>query len=346
MNIGAIIGLIIGVLAVLLGNIYFGGQTGCLCQFGVEIILCGGVLGALLIQFQWKDIVRALVALKDVFWLNRGENQQLHILTDLVGDVREKGLKAIEERLAQIKDPYLVGALANMMDIQDEDQFEQSLWNEMERRERELQQSVSFWQAAGRYSILFSIAGVFLVALADISKQLEQLPISLGALEFPHISAMVFMIVYGFGSAALICFPISGRIRAELEKQRHWMGLVNNDVMTMRDSLLVQGDLDKSEGDAGDHEHHHHHPQEAVPIMADVTAAIESLQAAIEMQLSQVVEKISDNHDQLEKMTNKLDKVGKSSSKKSTKRKSTSKKSKSSKKSSAKKSEDHKEDNS
>ena len=63
MKFSAIIGLFIGLGAIVFGNILEGGHVGSLFQFTAAIIVFGGTIGAVIVSHRWNDIERALKAL-------------------------------------------------------------------------------------------------------------------------------------------------------------------------------------------------------------------------------------------------------------------------------------------
>ncbi len=67
MDFIALIGLILGIGAVIAGNIVEGGTSAHLVQAAAAIIVFGGTFGAVVFSFPLKDLINALQSLKFIF---------------------------------------------------------------------------------------------------------------------------------------------------------------------------------------------------------------------------------------------------------------------------------------
>ncbi|WP_216819011.1 motility-associated protein, partial [Thermodesulfovibrio sp. N1] len=103
MDFIALLGLIIGICAVVVGNIVEGGTTGHLVQLAAAIIVFGGTIGAVLLSFPLKDLNIALKSLKLIF-INRKISYQetIDIILELLILARRRGLLAIQNELDRI----------------------------------------------------------------------------------------------------------------------------------------------------------------------------------------------------------------------------------------------------
>ena len=67
MDISSLIGAIIGVVSILIGQALEGGNIGQLLQITAALIVFGGTIGGVVLSFSKEDLIGAIIALKDVF---------------------------------------------------------------------------------------------------------------------------------------------------------------------------------------------------------------------------------------------------------------------------------------
>ncbi len=67
MDIAAFLGIIIGMSAIIAGNIIEGGNTAHLIQAAAALIVFGGTFGATLLSFSMRDVFNAFKAVGMVF---------------------------------------------------------------------------------------------------------------------------------------------------------------------------------------------------------------------------------------------------------------------------------------
>jgi len=107
MDRASVIGILLGMAAVIGGNVFEGGKISSILQPTAALIVFGGTLGATLLSFSARDIIRACTSLKKVFW-GRDVNPNNYIVeivryADLA---RKNGLVALEREIPRIQDPY------------------------------------------------------------------------------------------------------------------------------------------------------------------------------------------------------------------------------------------------
>jgi hypothetical protein len=67
----SIIGIVLGVAAIVAGNVLEGGDVGSIVQGTAAAIVFGGTFGATLVSFPFSDVRRAGASLKEVFFGGR-----------------------------------------------------------------------------------------------------------------------------------------------------------------------------------------------------------------------------------------------------------------------------------
>jgi chemotaxis protein MotA len=106
------IGITIALVGVGIGSVLEGGKLAQLLQPTAALIVLGGTIGAVMVQFPSRIVFQAFVQLKNVF-LNaapEADNLVQHLLR-YAYKARKDGLLSLDAELAKIQDPFLKDSL-------------------------------------------------------------------------------------------------------------------------------------------------------------------------------------------------------------------------------------------
>ncbi|HOA82792.1 MAG TPA: flagellar motor protein [Thermodesulfovibrio thiophilus] len=226
MDLIALIGLIIGIGAIVAGNIAEGGTTAHLVQVAAAIIVFGGTFGATILSFPFKDIITAILSLKFIFFNRKVNfNDTIETILDLLVIARKKGLLALQQELDRIDDPFLKRGLTYVIDGLSPSIIKDSLYQEIYTYEDIIRRAAKVYDSAGGYAPTIGIIGAIL-GLIHVLKNVAD-PSKIGA----GIATAFVATIYGVGSANLIFIPMAKRIINKLE----------NEILLME--LMVEGIL-------------------------------------------------------------------------------------------------------
>lgn len=201
-------GLVIGLVAIIGGQILEGGHVGSLVQPTALLIVCGGTLGAVLLQSPWHVFKRGIVMAKWV-WMPPVIEQKR--LIDQVLNwsqlSRREGLLALENYIPGIKDEFVKKGLQLLVDGADPERIRELLEVEINTFEDEWRQSAKIWESAGGYSPTIGILGA-VMGLIHVMENLSD-PTKLGS----GIAVAFVATIYGVGFANLIYLPIAGKLK-------------------------------------------------------------------------------------------------------------------------------------
>src|SRR6201999_937598 len=99
------------------GGALRGGSLSQVLQPTAALIVLGGTLGAVMVQFPLPIVLQAVVQLKDVFLNKPVESDEL--VQDLLRyalKARKQGIVSLDSELAQIQDPFLKDSLMLAID--------------------------------------------------------------------------------------------------------------------------------------------------------------------------------------------------------------------------------------
>jgi chemotaxis protein MotA len=214
MNLTSIIGLVVAITAVLLGQALEGGHIGSILQPTAALIVFGGTLGAVALQFTKADLVAAARGMSSVFLgKKRDLEATIQRLVQLAGKARREGLISLEKDAQQIEDPFLRKALGLAVDGVEAAALRETMEIELQNREEIAERPAKVYEAAGGYAPTVGILGAVL-GLIHVMENLSD-PSKLGA----GIAVAFVATVYGVGAANLVFLPIAGKLKSQAREE-------------------------------------------------------------------------------------------------------------------------------
>lgn len=204
---GSILGIILGLTAIIGANYIEGGSSGSLFQLTAALIVFGGTLGATLLSFPLKDIIEAGKSLKDVFFVRETPPEPIiNRIINFAYIARKNGMIALENELITIEDSFLRKSLRLAIDGMNPRVLRETMEQENLTYEQNKKRIAKVFETAGGFAPTIGIIGAVL-GLIHVMENLSD-PSRLGA----GIAVAFVATIYGVGSANLILLPISKRL--------------------------------------------------------------------------------------------------------------------------------------
>lgn len=211
MDIISVVGLLVGMLAILLGQVLEGGHLGSLLQPTAFMIVIGGTFGAVMLQSPWRAFRNGIIMAR---WVIFPPLPDQHALIAQVvswsGVARKEGLLALESRIDDLPDPFMRKGLQLLVDGVDPEHIRQVLEVEISVWEADLKQATRVWESAGGYAPTVGIIGA-VMGLIHVMENLSD-PSKLGS----GIAVAFVATIYGVGSANLIFLPMAKKLQAHV----------------------------------------------------------------------------------------------------------------------------------
>ncbi|MCH7614776.1 MAG: flagellar motor protein [Nitrospinae bacterium] len=232
MDILSIIGMILSLGAIFLGQHLEGGHISSLLQFTAFIIVAGGTFGAVMLQTPMPAFIKAIKSLSMVFTNVQVDMKGLIAqLVELSNLSRKQGLLALEGKLKMLDDPLLKKGLQMVVDGTEPTKIREILDVEVEIFEEEFVSVGKVYDALGGYAPTVGIIGAVL-GLIHVMENLAD-PSALGG----GIAVAFVATVYGVGAANLFFLPFGGKIKSKVKE------LVMFRIMTIEGLVaLAQGE--------------------------------------------------------------------------------------------------------
>ncbi len=209
----SVLGLLIGIAAIVGGQILEGGSVGSLSQPTALVIVLGGTMGAVMLQSPYATFVRGMRMVRWVWYPPVIDPQalirQITVWSQLS---RREGLLALENSLNQLKDPFARKGLQLLVDGAEPERLREVLEVEIEAFEQQQRAAARIWEAAGGYSPTIGILGAVL-GLIHVMENLSE-PSKLGA----GIAVAFVATIYGVGLANLVFLPMSNKLKAHIQR--------------------------------------------------------------------------------------------------------------------------------
>jgi len=209
----SVLGLLIGLIAIIGGQILEGGHVGSLSQPTALLIVLGGTMGAVMLQSPYATFMRGLRMVSWVWYPPVVDNLNLiKQISNWSHISRREGLLALENVMGQLKDNFSRKGLQLLVDGAEPERLREVMEVEINTYEDEMKLSARIWEAAGGYSPTIGILGAVL-GLIHVMENLSD-PSKLGA----GIAVAFVATIYGVGLANLVFLPMANKLKAHINR--------------------------------------------------------------------------------------------------------------------------------
>ncbi len=221
MDVLTVVGLILGLAAILGGNALEGGHLDSLLQITAFIIVIGGTIGAILIQTPLKVFLRALkMALWVVLPPKINHQEAIEKIVNWSNIARKEGLLGLESLAESEPDPFAKKGLQLLVDGSEPDTIRSILEVELETKEHEDTQAAKVFEGMGGYAPTIGIIGA-VMGLIHVMNNLAD-PSKLG----PGIAVAFVATIYGVASANILFLPMANKLKAHVHHQTKFREMI------------------------------------------------------------------------------------------------------------------------
>ena len=215
MNRGTFGGIAIALIGIVISLYLDGGRVGQMLQPTAALIVFGGTLGAVMVQFPLAIMFQAMQQLRAVF-LNM-EDPASQLIKDLgryAGTARRNGLMSLDSELDLVNDQFFKKALTLAIDGVHVTELRQTMERLMDQEADSDDVIPKVFECAGGYAPTIGILGA-VIGLIQVMQRLENIN------EVGKGIAVAFVAtIYGVGSANLLFLPIAGRMKMLMRRRQ------------------------------------------------------------------------------------------------------------------------------
>jgi chemotaxis protein MotA len=222
MDKSSILGVLLAIAGIVAGLLMEGGNLGQVLQPTAAMIVFGGTLGAVLLQFPLPTVLAACRSLVHVFAAPRKQsNELIEQLVAYANKARRQGVVSLDSDLESISDPFLKQSVMLAVDGTEPSELRKIMRASLDSMSDGEERLPAVFESAGGFSPTIGILGAVL-GLIQVMQHLDNIQ------EVGKGIAVAFVAtIYGVGAANLFFLPFAGKIRIRLhaDQQRREMML-------------------------------------------------------------------------------------------------------------------------
>lgn len=215
MDKSSLLGVAVALGGILCGLMLEGGHIAQIVQPTAAMIVIGGTLGAVMIQFPLRVIIAAFLRLGHVFVDNSQDPNAL--IQEMVGyaqKARREGIISLDHELGNIRDPFLKKSLMLAVDGTEPQDIRKMMELELENQSEHEEHLYRVFESAGGFAPTIGIIGAVL-GLIQVMQHLDDIT------EVGRGIAVAFVAtIYGVGSANLFLLPAAGKIKIRIRQEQ------------------------------------------------------------------------------------------------------------------------------
>jgi len=233
MDLMSLIGSILGVTAVVGGQLLEGGKIAQISQGTAALIVLGGTMGAMLLSYPPQDIKKAFSMIGVVY---KNVNLDVRPLIDEIIRIatiaRKEGVLAVEGQRDSISDPLFKKCIKYVIDGFEPNTVKEIIDTEIFLAFEEEEAAGKVFEGAGGYAPTIGIIGAVL-GLIQVMSHLDEGTEVLGE----GIAVAFVATVYGVGVANLILIPWGSKIKRKAAQRMIQKEVVKVGVVGIQEGL-------------------------------------------------------------------------------------------------------------
>lgn len=208
-------GIVLAIGGILAGLLIEGGNLRQVLQPTAAMIVFGGTLGAVMLQFPLPVVMHALRRFGSVFVSPRQKPlATIQRLVDYAQKARREGIVSLDAELPNIEDPFLKKSLMLAVDGTEPQELRKIMELELDNQAEYEEQVPSVFESAGGFAPTIGIIGAVL-GLIQVMQHLDKID------EVGKGIAVAFVAtIYGVGSANLLYLPVAGKMKIRIREEQ------------------------------------------------------------------------------------------------------------------------------
>ncbi|MFQ5455084.1 MAG: motility protein A [Nitrospirota bacterium] len=225
MDIATILG-IVSAFALMLISMSQGGGIGTFVDVPSLLIVVGGTIGATLITYPLKDVLKVISVVKNVFFnSSQSSNELIGTMVEFANKSRKEGILALEAIVKDVNDDFLKKGIQMLIDGLSLDVIRNVLDKEVEYLSERHSLGAEIFTTMGSLAPAFGMIGT-LMGLVQMLQNLED-PSTIG----PSMAMALITTFYGSVMANVLFLPMAGKLKT-----------INNSELLIKE-LTIEGIL-------------------------------------------------------------------------------------------------------
>jgi chemotaxis protein MotA len=229
---GTIAGILLAIGGIVAGLLLEGGNLGQIVQPTAAMIVFGGTLGAILIQFPLSVVIASFKDLAKVVFV-RGEKAQAVIAQLIVfaNKARRQGIVSLDADIEAITEPFLKKALMLAVDGTEPEQLRKMMELELDNQSEQEERVPQVFESAGGFSPTIGIIGA-VMGLIQVMQHMDKIE------EVGRGIAVAFVAtIYGVGAANLFLIPAAGKLKIRIRQSQAMREMMLEGVISILEGM-------------------------------------------------------------------------------------------------------------
>ena len=232
MDFGIFIGVAVALGAVLIGNLIEGGHLHSILGGPAALIVIGGTIGAVIVQFPLQICGSAVKAASGLFKKSAHDpNKILDQIVDFAQKARKDGILGLEKVAGDAGHPFLTKGILMAVDGSDSNAIRSTLEVLMSQEDEHVENNAKVYEAAGGYCPTVGIIGAVLGLIHVMSNLADITAVGEG------IAAAFVATIYGVAAANIVFLPLAGRIKMRHQEEAKLNELMLAGVLAIQEGL-------------------------------------------------------------------------------------------------------------
>lgn len=225
-------GIFLAVAGIVAGLLIEGGNLGQILQPTAAMIVFGGTMGAVLLQFPLATVFAAFRSLAQMFTEQRKQDTELiNMLVAFANKARRQGVVSLDEDLKTISDPFLKQTLMLAVDGTEPADLRNIMHVNLESIMDGEERLPAVFEAAGGFSPTIGILGAVL-GLIQVMQHMDNVQ------EVGRGIAVAFVAtIYGVGIANLFFIPFAGKMRIRIRDSHRFREMIVEGVISILEGM-------------------------------------------------------------------------------------------------------------
>ncbi len=208
-------GVLLAVAGIAAGLLLEGGNFSQVLQPTAALIVFGGTIGAVLIQFPLAVVIGSILRLGHIFFEpKRNPAKLVQELVKYAYQARRDGIVSIDAEIENIQDPFLKKALMLAVDGSEPQELRKIMELDMDNQAEYEESFAQVFDSAGGFAPTIGILGAVL-GLIQVMQHLDKID------EVGRGIVVAFVAtIYGVGSANLFFLPSAGKLKIRMREEQ------------------------------------------------------------------------------------------------------------------------------
>jgi chemotaxis protein MotA len=232
MDIASVGGILLAIIGVLGGLMIEGGSIAQLTQPTAMLIVLGGTMGAVMLQFPMNIFLAAIRQFIRVFFSRGRENEAIVAkLVEFAVKARRSGIVSLDAELPTVEDHFLRQALMLAIDGTEPSAVREIMRLELENRAEFEERIPQVFESAGGFAPTVGIIGA-VIGLIQVMQHLENIDAVGRGIAIAFVAT-----IYGVGLANLVFLPAAGKLRIRLQDEQMVKEMMLEGVISIQEGM-------------------------------------------------------------------------------------------------------------